>query len=169
MYKIKKFLIPYKMPRKNTTGLSKAEIAIIKEAFDLYDTDHTGFADIADIKESLINLGYEQKNPVLFDIIAGMDTEENARKGGVSFFQFIEEINDKLDDKETPEGLRRIFDLFSEGTDIIKKENVIEICGQIAKEYDDPELHEALDRCAKNATTLTFDEFESIMTRKAYP
>ena len=35
--------------------------------------------------------------------------------------------------------------------------------------YDDPELHEALDRCAKNATTLTFEEFENIMTRKAYP
>ena len=157
------------MPRKNTTGLSKAEIAVIKEAFDLYDTDHTGFANIADIKESLINLGYEQKNPVLFDIIAGMDTEENARKGGISFFQFIEEINDKLDDKETPEGLRRIFDLFSEGTDVIKKENVIEICEQIGKEYDDPELHEALDKRDKNATTLTFDEFESIMTRKAYP
>ena len=110
------------MPRKNTTGLSKAEIAVIKEAFDLYDTEHTGFANIADIKESLVNLGYEQKNPVLFDIIAGMDTEENARKGGISFFQFIEEINDKLDDKETPDGLRRIFDLFSEGTDVIKKD-----------------------------------------------
>jgi Ca2+-binding EF-hand superfamily protein len=157
------------MKRKNVTGLSKNEIAVIKEAFDLYDTDHTGFANISDIKESLVNLGYEQKNPVLFDIIAAMDTEENARKGGISFFQFIEEINDKLDDKETPEGLRRIFDLFSEGTDIIKKENVVEICGQIAKEYDDPELHEALDRCAKNATNLTFDEFESIMTKKAYP
>ena len=98
-----------------------------------------------------------------------MDTEENARKGGVSFFQFIEEINDKLDDKETPEGLRRIFDLFSEGTDVIKKENVVEICEQIRKEYDDPELHEALDRCSKNATNLTFEEFESIMTKKAYP
>ena len=95
-----------------------------------------------------------------------MDTEENARKGGVSFFQFIEEINDKLDDKETPDGLRRIFDLFSEGTDVIKKENVVEICEQIGKEYDDPELHEALERCSKNATTLTFEEFESIMTKK---
>ena len=50
-----------------------------------------------------------------------------------------------------------------------RKENVVEICGQIAKEYDDPELHEALDRCAKNATNLTFDEFESIMTKKEYP
>ena len=157
------------MKKKNVTGLSKAEIAVIKEAFDLYDVNHTGFADISDIKESLINLGYEQKNPVLFDIIAGLDTEENARKGGVSFFQFIEEINDKLDDKETPEGLRRIFDLFSDGTDVIKKENVVDICSQIAKEYDDPELHEALDRCAKNATNLTFEEFESIMTNKAYP
>ena len=92
------------MKKKSGPGLNKAEIAIIKEAFDLYDVDHTGFADITDIKESLINLGYEKKNPVLFDIIAGMDTEENARKGGISFFQFIEEINEKLDDKETPEG-----------------------------------------------------------------
>ena len=154
------------MPRKNTTGLSKAEIAVIKEAFDLYDVDHTGFADISDIKESLVNLGYEQKNPVLFDIIAGMDTEENARKGGISFFQFIEEINDKLDDKETPDGLRRIFDLFSEGSDVIKKENVVEICEQICKEDDDPELNKALDRCAKNATNLTYEEFENIMTKK---
>ena len=157
------------MPKKSTTSLSKDEIAIIKEAFDLYDVDHTGFADISEIKESLINLGYEQKNPVLFDIIAGMDTEENARKGGVSFFQFIEEINDKLDDKETPEGLRRIFDMFSEGTDLIKKETVIEICKEIGKDYNDPELQEALAKCAKNATTLTFDEFVTIMTKKAYP
>ena len=153
--------------KRKQTGLSKAEINVIKEAFDLYDVDHTGFADISDIKQSLINLGYEQKNPVLFDIIAGMDNEENRRKGGVSFFQFIEEINEKLDDKETPEGLRRIFDLFSEGQDYINKENVVGICGQIAKEYDDPELQEALDRCSKNATNLTYDEFEAIMTKKA--
>ena len=157
------------MPKKSSTSLSKDEIAIIKEAFDLYDVDHTGFADISEIKESLINLGYEQKNPVLFDIIAGMDTEENARKGGVSFFQFIEEINDKLDDKETPEGLRRIFDMFSEGTDLIKKETVIQICQEIGKDYNDPELQEALAKCAKNATTMTFDEFVTIMTKKAYP
>ena len=157
------------MPKKSSTSLSKDEIAIIKEAFDLYDVDHTGFADISEIKESLINLGYEQKNPVLFYIIAGMDTEENARKGGVSFFQFIEEINDKLDDKETPEGLRRIFDMFSEGTDLIKKETVIQICQEIGKDYNDPELQEALAKCAKNATTMTFDEFVTIMTKKAYP
>ena len=30
------------MKKKNITGLSKAEIAVIKEAFDLYDVDHTG-------------------------------------------------------------------------------------------------------------------------------
>ena len=143
------------MKRKNVTGLSKNEIAVIKEAFDLYDTDHTGFANIADIKESLINLGYEQKNPVLFDIIAAMDTEENARKGGISFFQFIEEINDKLDDKETPEGLRRIFDLFSEGTDIIKKENVVEICGQIASSKKRM-LSKSVDKLLKNMMILNY-------------
>ena len=133
--------------------------------YDVIFVDELHLYDFSEISILKHMLKEEESN----HIISAMDTEENARKGGISFFQFIEEINDKLDDKETPEGLRRIFDLFSEGTDVIKKENVVDICSQIAKEYDDPELHEALDRCAKNATNLTFDEFESIMTRKAYP
>ena len=146
-------------------------VNLIKVATQQAATDPvTGVIDM-DMLQTGITSSSRARLSQIIDIIKTIlrDYQENARKGGVSFFQFIEEINDKLDDKETPEGLRRIFDLFSEGTDIIKKENVIEICGQIAKEYDDPELHEALDRCAKNATTLTFDEFESIMTRKAYP
>ena len=46
-------------------GLTKKELEVIKRAFDLFDVDHTGKADIKEIKETLINCGYGQKNPVL--------------------------------------------------------------------------------------------------------
>mgnify|MGYP003339158185 CR=1 FL=1 len=150
-------------------GLNRNEMEVIRQAFDLYDVDHTGKADIAEIKESLINLGYEQKNPVLFDIICEMDTPENEKNGGVTLFQFIDTINDKLGDKESPEGLHRIFDMFADESGTIKKEKVIEICKDMAKEYDDQELQEALDRLSKNACNLTYEEFEKIMIKKAYP
>ena len=55
-------------------GLTKSELEVIKKAFDLFDVDHTGKADIKEIKETLLNCGYDQLNPVLFDTIAEMDT-----------------------------------------------------------------------------------------------
>ena len=32
--------------------------------------------------------------------------------GGINFDDFVDAINDKLEDKESKEGIRRIFDLF---------------------------------------------------------
>ena len=64
------------MKRKNITGLSKAEIAVIKEAFDLYDVDHTGFADISDIKESLINK-IEMRKLLLYEIIYDFNSKSS--------------------------------------------------------------------------------------------
>ena len=38
-------------------GLTKSELEVIKKAFDLCDVDHTGKADIREIKETLLNCG----------------------------------------------------------------------------------------------------------------
>ena len=41
-----------------------------------------------------------------------MDTPETENNGGITFDDFVDAINDKLGDKESKEGIRRIFDLF---------------------------------------------------------
>ena len=147
-------------------GLDKNELEIIKKAFDLFDPDHTGKADIKEIKETLLNCGYDQKNPVLFQIIADLDTPEAAKNGGVSFFDLIDDINTKLLDRNSKEALSNLYSVFVDDSNSIRKETLKEICDQIGKEYDDATLQEALDKLTKYGTDLTYEEFESIILRK---
>ena len=60
------------------------------------------------------SLGYDSKNPTIYQLIVNSDTTEAERIGGISFDDFVDAINDKLGDKDSNEGIRRIFDLFIE-------------------------------------------------------
>ena len=93
-------------------GLSSEEVDEIKQAFDLFDTNGTGKIDPKELKAAMQSLGFDSKNPTIYQLIADLDTPEAERNGGISFDDFVDAINDKLGDKESKEGIRRIFDLF---------------------------------------------------------
>ena len=152
--------------RKVVNGLTKKELEIIKRAFDLYDVDHTGKANIKEIKETLINCGYDQKNPVLFQVIADLDTPEASKNGGVTFFDLIDNINTRLLDKTSREALSNLYSIFVDNTNTIRKETLKEICDVIGKEYNDATLQESLDKLVRYGSDITFEEFESIILGK---
>ena len=152
--------------RKIENGLTKKELEIIKRAFDLFDIDHTGKANIKEIKETLINCGYDQKNPVLFQVIADLDTPEAAKNGGVTFFDLIDDINSRLFDKNSREALSNLYSIFVDNTNTIRKETLKEICDVIGKEYNDATLQESLDKLVRYGSDITFEEFESIILGK---
>ena len=93
-------------------GLTHDEVEEIKQAFDLFDTNQTGQIDPKELKSAMQSLGFDTKNPTIFQLIADLDTPENAKRGGVEFDNFVEAINNKLGDKESKEGIERIFNLF---------------------------------------------------------
>ena len=146
-------------------GLTKSELEVIKKAFDLFDVDHTGKADIKEIKETLLNCGYDQLNPVLFDIIAEMDTPEAQQKGGITFLDLIDHVNLKLFDRKSKDALQNLFSLFVDDSNSIRKETLKEICEGIGKEYDDQALQQTLDKLAQYGSDITYEEFESAILR----
>src|SRR5271154_4943144 len=93
-------------------GLSQDEIDEIRQAFDLFDTNQTGKIDPKELKAAMQSLGLDTKNPTIFQMISELDTPESQKKGGIDFDTFVEAINNKLGDKETKDGIRRIFNLF---------------------------------------------------------
>ena len=149
--------------RRVENGLSKKELEVIKRAFDLFDVDNTGKVDIKEIIDTLMNCGYDQKNPVLFQVIADLDTPEAAKSGGVSFFDLIDEINTKLFDKSSKEALSNLYSIFVDDSNSIRKETLKDICEQIGKEYDDETLQESLNKLVRYGTDITYEEFESII------
>ena len=147
-------------------GLTKSELEIVKRAFDLFDPDHTGKVDIKEMIDTLINCGYDQKNPLLFQIFTELDTPEAQKNGGLTFLDLIDKINAKLFDKSSKEALQNLYSIFIDDTQSIRKETLKEICESIGKDYDDQTLQEALEKLNKYGCDLPYEEFEAIILKR---
>ena len=117
------------------------------------------------------SLGFDSKNPTIFQLIASLDTNEAAKKGGIDFDTFVEAINSKLGDKESKEGIRRIFDLFIDDpqSDSITLNSLKRIARELGEQMSAEELRDMLARASNNNLELTFEEFYDIMTKKSFP
>ena len=152
-------------------GLSQDEVDEIRQAFDLFDTNGTGKIDPKELKAAMQSLGFDTKNPTIFQLIAELDTPEAAKKGGIEFDGFVEAINNKLGDKETKDGIRRIFELFIDdpNSETITLASLRRIARELGEQMSNDELKDMLERASSNGTELSFDEFYDIMTKKSFP
>ena len=116
------------------------------------------------------SLGFDTKNPTIYTLIADLDTPEAAKNGGVNFDDFVGSINNKLGDKESKEGIHRIFELFIDdpNADTITLSSLKKIAQELGENMSAEELKDMLERASANGTELTFDEFYEIMTKKSF-
>ena len=157
---------------KNTkVGLSGEEVDEIRQAFELFDTNGTGRIDPKELKAAMQSLGFDSKNPVIFQLIADLDTPDAAKKGGIDFNTFVEAINDKLGDRGSRDGVKRIFQLFIDdpNQDTITLSSLKRIAKELGEQMSADELRDMLERASSNGQELTFDEFFEIMTKRSFP
>lgn len=113
------------------------------------------------------SLGFEQKNPTIYAMIADLDTHENA--GGINFDRFLDAITDKLGNKESREGIGRIFALFDDDhTGSINSQNLRRVAKELGETMSQDELKEMLERASSNGDEITFEDFYFIMTKKTF-
>ena len=86
----------------------------ISKAFELFDQNGTGKIDPKEIKLAMQAIGYDEKNPLMYQIVAELDTPMNNKKGGVSFNDFCQTVNNRVPERETTEDLRKVYNLFLE-------------------------------------------------------
>jgi Ca2+-binding EF-hand superfamily protein len=103
-------------------------------------------------------------------MISELDTPDSQKKGGIDFDTFVEAINNKLGDKETKDGIRRIFNLFIDDPqqETITLSSLRRIARELGEQMSNDELKDMLERASSNGTELTFDEFYDIMTKKSF-
>lgn len=88
-------------PSYERPGLTEDEIDEIREAFNLFDTDGSGTIDPKELKVAMQSLGFDSKNPTVYQMIAELDRDVT---GAIDFEDFLDAITSKLGDKETREG-----------------------------------------------------------------
>ena len=147
-------------------GLTEDEVLEIKEAFDLFDTDHSGTIDTDELKQALGNLGIDAKNQTLQNMMNDIDKNQS---GTIDFDEFIEMMTAKMSDKDTPEDLRKVFDLFigDDTADKIELKHLKRVAKELGENMSDDELNEMIVRADTDKDgKVSFDEFYAIMTKK---
>ena len=152
----------------NKENISNEENEDLRQAFDLFDIKENGKINPSEIKETMRQLGFDTKNPTIFKIIEDLDTEESKLNGGLSFSEFGEIMKNRLGDRESKEGVRRIFDLFvdDEKAEYIPLESLKIIAKELGEKMSEDFLKDMIECATKNEGKLSFDDFYYIISKK---
>lgn len=111
------------------------------------------------------SLGFEKKSPTVYEMIC--DLEQLG--GEINFDDFLDAISNKLGNRETKEGINRIFDLFDDDkTGTINLNNIRRVARELGETMSLDELKEMLSRASSNGEEITREDFYNIMTKKAF-
>eukprot|EP00915_Cephaloidophora_sp_WS-2016_P004450 GHVH01005968.1.p1 GENE.GHVH01005968.1~~GHVH01005968.1.p1 ORF type:complete len:159 (+),score=24.08 GHVH01005968.1:150-626(+) len=154
--------------RSNRAGLTDDEVDEIREAFNLFDTEGTGTIDPRELKAAMQSLGFQTKNPTIFQMIVDL---ERSAQGSVDFEEFLKAITSKLGDKETRAGIQKIFNLFDDDkSGTISLRNLKRVAKELGETMTDEELREMLERADGDGDgEISFEDFYVIMTKKTFP
>lgn len=139
----------------------------IKEAFELFDSNE-GKIDAKEVKEAMVNIGYDEKDPVVYQVVTELDTPRNTNAGGASFEDFCQTVNNRLPDKEADEDLRKVFELFVDDPDseTTSLESIKRVADELGENIEEGELNAMLNKASRAGAKLTFEDFVAIMKEK---
>merc|ERR1719408_207839 len=93
-------------------------------------------------KAAMQSLGFETKNPTIFQMIASFDNGDQA----INFEDFLDAITQKLGDKETRDGINKIFNLFDDDkTGSITLKNLKRVSKELGETMSEEELREMIE------------------------
>ena len=138
----------------------------IKDAFKLY-ADNRGRVNISELKSDMESINLDQTHPKIFKVIQELDNSEN--RNGLNFDSFMSQVNDKLGDLVSRDGIKKVFDQFLENPrdSTITLSSLRNVTRDLGETVNSEELKDILSKSSKNGTELTFEEFYSIMMKMA--
>lgn len=117
--------------------LSEDQKQEIKEAFDLFNADHTGL-DYHECKVAMRALGFPVKKEEVRKIMGDYDRDGT---GKLSFDDFLEVMTEKYLARDPEEEIRKAFKLFDEdSTGKISLKNMRRIARELGESLSDDEL-----------------------------
>jgi hypothetical protein len=115
--------------------LSEEQIEEIREAFNLFDTDHSGLIDYRELKAAMCALGFEMKKEELEKMITDIDADGSEC---IAFHEFLAMMTGKMGEKDTKE----LGDTMTEESDV--KINPLEHMSNEPGIVSYPELKEGM-------------------------
>lgn len=112
------------------------------------------------------NIGYDERDPSVFQVVNELDNPRNKNTGGVSFNDFCQTVNNRIPEKETTEDLRKVFSLFLDdpNSSTTTLASIKRVADELGENFDEAELNAMLNKASKYGAELTFEDFAAIMS-----
>ena len=142
----------------------------IKETFELFDAND-GKINAREIRGAMMNIGYDEKNPVVYEVMSELDNSRSKNAGGATFNDFCQTVNYRVPERESTEDLRRVFNLFLDdpNSNTTSLESIKRVADELGENIEELELNAMLNKASKAGAKLTFDDFVAIMTGNQNP
>jgi centrin-1 len=146
-------------------GLDDEQVEELREAFNLFDTEHCGNIDARELKAALRALGFEVKKEdvrrMLSDV--GKDPSEP-----INFNDFQEMMRGRMPDKNSREEINKVFALFDEeDKGKISFRNLKRISQELGETLSDAELQEMIEEADRDGDGLINpEEFYRVMRKR---
>ena len=151
---------------KGKPTIDAEQLEELKEAFHLFDTQHSGSIDAREFKAAMRALGYDFKKQDVVQCFA--EPEKEASSGRLSFEEFLKVVAPRLRDKTSREEVFKVFKLFDEdNTGRISFKNLRKIAAEVGESISDDELHEMIGEADRTGDGLiTFEDFYRVMKKR---
>jgi len=148
-------------------GVSETEVEEIKEAFDLFDTDHSVTITPSELKTALASLGFEGKTQAIVQMMSDVDEDGS---GMIDFEEFLDMMTAKMSDKDTRADIAKVFELYDDDNiGKISLRNMKRVAKELGETMNDKDLGEMIERAdTDNDGEITLDDFYAIMTKKTF-
>eukprot|EP00761_Pharyngomonas_kirbyi_P003552 gb/GECH01003556.1/.p1 GENE.gb/GECH01003556.1/~~gb/GECH01003556.1/.p1 ORF type:complete len:163 (+),score=66.64 gb/GECH01003556.1/:1-489(+) len=154
----------YRKKKKDKKELTPEQKQEIKEAFDLFDTDGSGYIDAKELKVAMRALGFEHKKEEVKKWIAEIDKDG---KGVIGFEEFEQFMAEKMATRDTREEILKAFKLFDcDGTGKISFNNLKRISKELGENLTEDEIKEMIEEADRDGDgEINEEEFLRIMRK----
>ena len=144
-------------PRKEQ--LSGEQTAAIKEAFSLFAPD-SGKLNPTDIRAAMQSLYFQDKHPEVLKLYSELPQTNKE----MTVDELLAVLNNKLGNRETRDGINRIFDLFRDDpdSDEITVSSLRRMAREMGSQMSPEDLKTLLEVASSNGVSLTRAQFAEV-------
>ena len=141
----------------------------IIKGFEMLDVENKGQIDPLELKETMEEMNLIDKNPFIYELISSLCSLNDIKtKGGLTPEEFISFLQEKINDVESQEGIKRIFDVFSDLDNKIPMPIFYKTAREVGDEEGGLEIKDLVEKSKTGGKELDFDEFYEIMKDNNY-
>jgi centrin-1 len=156
-------------PVKSKHGLDEEMLEEIKEAFNLFDSDHKGTIDVRELKAAFRALGFLVKKSEIRQLF--IDLDKDLSSATVTYDEFLEMVTPRMKNRDSRDEIMKVFALFDEeNKGGISFKNLKRVANELGENLTDEELQEMVDEADRDGDGLiNEEEFYRVMRKRENP